>query len=47
VAVVRDGTIEPGHAVSLTLAADSRILFGAAAGRFLLAAARALESGRP
>jgi pyruvate dehydrogenase E2 component (dihydrolipoamide acetyltransferase) len=47
VAVVRDGTIEPGHAVTLTLAADSRILFGAAAGRFLLAAARALESGRP
>jgi pyruvate dehydrogenase E2 component (dihydrolipoamide acetyltransferase) len=47
VAVVRDGTVQPGHEVSLTLAADSRILFGAAAARFLLAVGRALESGRP
>jgi pyruvate dehydrogenase E2 component (dihydrolipoamide acetyltransferase) len=47
VPVVRDGTIEPGRVVTLTLAADGRILFGAAAGRFLLAVVRALESNRP
>jgi pyruvate dehydrogenase E2 component (dihydrolipoamide acetyltransferase) len=47
VPVVRDGTIQPGHVVALTLAADGRILFGAAAGRFLLAVVRALESDRP
>jgi pyruvate dehydrogenase E2 component (dihydrolipoamide acetyltransferase) len=46
VPVIGDGTVEPGHTVSLTLAADSRILFGAAAGRFLVAVARGLESGR-
>ncbi|HEX8975905.1 MAG TPA: 2-oxo acid dehydrogenase subunit E2 [Solirubrobacteraceae bacterium] len=45
--VLRAGTVQAGHAVTLTLAADSRILFGAAAGRFLLAVARAFESGRP
>lgn len=47
VPVLRDGAVQAGHAVTLTLAADSRILFGAAAGRFLLAVARTLESGRP
>jgi pyruvate dehydrogenase E2 component (dihydrolipoamide acetyltransferase) len=47
VPVVRDGAIEPGHVVTLTLAADARILFGAAASRFLVAVVRALESDRP
>lgn len=47
VPVVRDGVLAPGHVVSLTLAADSRILFGAAAGRFLRCVADQLESGRP
>jgi pyruvate dehydrogenase E2 component (dihydrolipoamide acetyltransferase) len=47
VPVVHDGAIEPGHVVTLTLAADARILFGAAASRFLLAVVRALESDRP
>ncbi len=47
VAVIRDGMVAPGHLVSLTLAADSRILFGAGAGRFLVAIAQQLESGRP
>ncbi|MEA2214129.1 MAG: hypothetical protein QOF83_4077 [Solirubrobacteraceae bacterium] len=45
--VVRDGAVRAGHTLTLTLAADSRILFGAAAGRFLRAVAVMLESGRP
>jgi pyruvate dehydrogenase E2 component (dihydrolipoamide acetyltransferase) len=45
--VVRDGAIQAGHTLTLTLAADGRILFGAAAGRFLRAVAQTLESGRP
>jgi pyruvate dehydrogenase E2 component (dihydrolipoamide acetyltransferase) len=47
VPIVEGGEVRPGQALSLTLAADSRILFGAAAARFLLAVGRALESGRP
>jgi pyruvate dehydrogenase E2 component (dihydrolipoamide acetyltransferase) len=47
VAAVRDGSVIAGHAVSLTLACDSRILFGAAAARFLAAIAGRLESARP
>jgi pyruvate dehydrogenase E2 component (dihydrolipoamide acetyltransferase) len=46
-AVVRDGAVGPGHTLTLTLAADGRILFGAAAGRFLRTVAQTLESGRP
>ena len=45
--VVRDGAVVAGHTLTLTLAADSRILFAAAAGRFLRAVAETLESGRP
>lgn len=44
--VVRDGTMIAGHTLTLTLAADGRILFAAAAGRFLRAVAHTLESGR-
>jgi pyruvate dehydrogenase E2 component (dihydrolipoamide acetyltransferase) len=47
VPMVQGEAVRPGQALSLTLAADSRILFGAAAARFLLAVGRALESGRP
>lgn len=34
-ALVRNGTIVPGHAMTLTLASDHRILYGAAAAAFL------------
>ena len=44
VAVIRGGEVGAGHTVSLTLAADSRILFGPAAGRFLAAVAARLQS---
>jgi pyruvate dehydrogenase E2 component (dihydrolipoamide acetyltransferase) len=47
VPVVRDGAVEPGHRMTLTLAADSRILFGVHAARFLGAVADALEGGAP
>ena len=46
VPVVDRDAVRPGHALSLTLAADSRILFGTAAARFLAAVGQALESGR-
>jgi pyruvate dehydrogenase E2 component (dihydrolipoamide acetyltransferase) len=45
VPVIRDGAVVPGHRMTLTLAADSRILFGAHAARFLGAVADALEGG--
>jgi pyruvate dehydrogenase E2 component (dihydrolipoamide acetyltransferase) len=45
--IVRDGEVRPGHILTLTLAADGRILFGPAAGRFLRAVAQSLESVRP
>ena len=35
-AVVRDGELQAGHAMTLTLACDHRILYGAAAARFLM-----------
>ncbi len=47
VAVVRDGVVVPGHRMTLTLACDSRILFGVHAARFLGAVADALEIGAP
>jgi pyruvate dehydrogenase E2 component (dihydrolipoamide acetyltransferase) len=33
--VVRDGTVTPGHLMTITLACDHRILYGAQAARFL------------
>ncbi len=47
VPVIREGGLAPGQVLSLTLAADSRILFGPAAGRFLRSVADQLESGLP
>jgi len=35
VPVVRDGAVQPGHAMTVTLACDHRILYGAHAARFL------------
>jgi pyruvate dehydrogenase E2 component (dihydrolipoamide acetyltransferase) len=45
VPVVRDTAIVPGHLMTLTLACDHRILFGAAAARFLCAVQGLLERG--
>jgi pyruvate dehydrogenase E2 component (dihydrolipoamide acetyltransferase) len=47
VPVVRDGAVVAGHRVTLTLASDSRILFGVHAARFLGAVADALEGTEP
>ncbi|MDQ6836055.1 MAG: 2-oxo acid dehydrogenase subunit E2 [Actinomycetota bacterium] len=47
VPVVRGGSVVPGHVVSLTLACDSRILFGATAARFLRGVTQQLEDGSP
>jgi pyruvate dehydrogenase E2 component (dihydrolipoamide acetyltransferase) len=47
VPVVHDGAVLAGHSLTLTVATDSRILFGGAAGRFAAAVGVALESGRP
>jgi pyruvate dehydrogenase E2 component (dihydrolipoyllysine-residue acetyltransferase) len=44
VAVVRDGTLVAGHAMTLTLACDHRILYGVHAARFLTAIKAALQS---
>jgi pyruvate dehydrogenase E2 component (dihydrolipoamide acetyltransferase) len=41
--VVRDGVVVPGRVLSLTLACDGRILFGARAARFLDTLTAALE----
>ncbi len=43
VPVLRGGAVVPGHTIGLTLACDSRILFAAAAGRFLTTVAARLE----
>lgn len=43
VPVLRNGAVVPGHAISLTLACDSRILFGARAASFLTSVAQVLE----
>ncbi len=43
VAAVRDGVIVPGHAMTITLAADHRILYGQEAYRFLTAIKGHLE----
>jgi pyruvate dehydrogenase E2 component (dihydrolipoamide acetyltransferase) len=43
VAVVRDGIIVPGKTMTITLATDHRILYGAAAGAFLAAIKSRLE----
>lgn len=45
VPVVREGTVVPGSRVTLTLACDHRILYGAEAAAFLAAIARHLEAG--
>jgi pyruvate dehydrogenase E2 component (dihydrolipoamide acetyltransferase) len=45
VAVVRAGDIVPGHAMTLTLAADHRILLGVPAARFLGRVKSLLEDG--
>ena len=42
--VIRDGGVVPGHELTLTLACDHRILFGAQAARFLAAVAQRLTS---
>lgn len=47
VPVICDGAVVPGHRMTLTLACDSRILFGVHAARFLGAVADALEDGAP
>lgn len=46
VPVLRDGAVVPGHVLTLTLACDHRILFGARAAAFLTAVAERLEQGR-
>jgi pyruvate dehydrogenase E2 component (dihydrolipoamide acetyltransferase) len=43
VAVVRGGDIVPGHAMTITLVSDHRILYGAQAARFLSRIGRLLE----
>lgn len=43
VAAVRDGVIVPGHTMTITLAADHRILYGQEAYRFLTAIKERLE----
>jgi pyruvate dehydrogenase E2 component (dihydrolipoamide acetyltransferase) len=43
VPVVRDGAIVPGHAMTLTLACDHRVLYGAAAAAFLMTLKSRLE----
>jgi pyruvate dehydrogenase E2 component (dihydrolipoyllysine-residue acetyltransferase) len=43
--VVRDGAVIAGHTLSLCLACDHRILFGAEAARFLTAIVRHVETG--
>lgn len=45
VATVRDGVIAPGHTMTVTLAADHRILYGREAYRFLAAIKERLELG--
>jgi pyruvate dehydrogenase E2 component (dihydrolipoamide acetyltransferase) len=42
--IVRDGVIVPGHAMSITLACDHRILFGEHAARFLIHIRELLEA---
>jgi pyruvate dehydrogenase E2 component (dihydrolipoamide acetyltransferase) len=46
VAVVRDGAIVPGHAMTITLACDHRILYGSRAARFLTRIKALLEEAR-
>jgi len=43
VPMLRDGAVVPGHAIGLTLACDSRILFGGGAASFLASVAQHLE----
>lgn len=45
VPVIRDGAVVPGHRMTLTVACDSRILFGVHAARLLEAVVDALEAG--
>src|SRR6202012_3638842 len=45
VPVVRDGTVVPGHQLTLTLAADHRIVFGALAAGFLRRVTELVEGG--
>jgi pyruvate dehydrogenase E2 component (dihydrolipoamide acetyltransferase) len=47
VPVVRNGAIVPGKAMTLTLATDHRVLYGAAAGAFLAAIKTRLEEASP
>jgi pyruvate dehydrogenase E2 component (dihydrolipoamide acetyltransferase) len=44
VPVIRDGALVPGHSMTLTLACDHRILYGAQAARFLTAVKARLEA---
>lgn len=44
--VVRDGAVQPGRVMRVTLACDHRILYGREAARFLLAVTSALERAR-
>ncbi len=46
VPVVRAGAVVPGHTISLTLACDGRILFGARAAGFLSSVAERLGAGQ-
>ncbi len=46
-ATVRDGAIVPGHTMTITLAADHRILYGRQAFRFLAAIRSHLEGASP
>lgn len=45
VPVLRDGAVVPGHAMTLTLACDHRILYGAPAARFLSRVCELLAAG--
>jgi pyruvate dehydrogenase E2 component (dihydrolipoamide acetyltransferase) len=46
-AIIREGTVVAGHALTLTLACDHRILYGVQAARFLGAIRSLLEAGTP
>ena len=45
--VVRDGEVQPGHVMTITLACDHRIIYGARAARLLTEITGALRSTKP
>ena len=47
VPVVRDGEVKPGHLMTITLACDHRILYGARAARLLTEITEALRTVEP